>query len=144
MSKRELLFDEIEIGHTFSPLLYPISQELIRKYVDTVGDGDPLHRDASYAELRGYGGIVAPPTIAALYILKAYRTDSIPPPGGVHLRQRFKFHRPIRAGDILRVQARVVDKYVKKGRQFLVIESLSQNQDGEDVVWSESISFWAG
>ena len=144
MSKREFLVDEIEVGHTFSPLVYPISQELIRQYVDTVGDRDPLHRDACYAQLGGYGGIIAPPTIAALYVLKAYRTDSVPSPGGVHFRQRFKFYRPIRGGDVLRVQARLVDKYVNKGRKFLVIESLAQNQDGEDVVWSESTSFWAG
>jgi 3-hydroxybutyryl-CoA dehydratase len=143
MSKRELLFDEIEVGHRFSPLIYPVSEELIRKYVDTVGDGNPLHRDTSYAQQMGYGGIIAPPTIAALYVLKAYRTDSMPPEGGVHFRQRFKFYRPIRAGDILHVRAKVVDKYVKKDRKFLVIESLAQNQDGEEVVWSESTSFWA-
>ena len=142
MSKREFLLDEIEVGHTFSPLSYPISQQLIRKYVDTIGDDDPLHWDPSHAQQMGYEDTVAPPTIAALYVLKTYRTDSNPPPGGVHLRQRFKFYRPIHAGDILDVQARVVDKYVKKGRKFLVIESLARNQDGEDVVWSESISFW--
>lgn len=142
MNKREFLFDEIEVGHRFSPLTYPISEDLTRKYVDTVGDDDPLHRDPFYAQQMGYEGTVAPPTIAALYVLKAYRTDSAPPPGGVHLRQRFKFYRPIHAGDILHVQARVMDKYVKKGRKFLVIESLAQNQAGEDVVWSESTSFW--
>ena len=142
MSKGEFLFEEIEVGHTFSPLVYPISQELITRYVDTVENDDPLHRDFTYAERAGYRGIIAPPTIAALYVLKAYRTDSVPPTGGVHSRQRFKFYGPIQAGDVLHVQARVVDKYVKKGRRFLVIESLARNQRGKEVVWSESTSFW--
>ena len=144
MSQRELSLDEIEVGYTFSPLSYRISDGLIRKYVDAVEDDDPLHRDRSYAQQMGYEGTIAPPTIAALYVLKAYRTDGTPPGGGVHLGQRFRFYRPIYAGDILHVQAKVVDRYMKKGRTFLVIESLARNQDGEDVVWSESTSFWTG
>lgn len=143
MSREEFSLDEIEVGHEFSPLSYTVGQELVRKYVEVVGDEDLLHRDLSYAQGAGYGGIVAPPTIAALYVLKAYRTNSPPPPGGVHVRQKFKFYRPIIAGDTLHVQAKVTDKYVRQGRRFLVIESLAQNQTGEDVVRSESTSFWA-
>jgi 3-hydroxybutyryl-CoA dehydratase len=142
MSNKAFVVDEMEVGHTFSPLVFPVDEELIAKYVGTVGDRDPLHRDPSWARRAGYQGIVAPPTIAALYVLKAYRTDCSPPRGGVHLRQSFKFHRPIMAGDVLSVQARVADKYVKKGKQFLVIESTAQNERGEPVVWSESTSFW--
>lgn len=142
MTKNEFVVDEMEVGHTFSPLVFPIDEDLIAKYVGTVGDRDPLHRDPALARRAGYQGIVAPPTIAALYVLKAYRTDCLPPRGGVHLRQRFKFHRPIVAGDVLTVQARVADKYVKKGKQFLIIESTARNGRGEPVVWSESTSFW--
>jgi len=138
----EFAIDEMEVGHTFSPLVFPIHEELIAKYADTVGDRDPLHSNANWARRAGYRGIVAPPTIAALYVLKAYRTDCPPPRGGVHFRQRFKFHRPIVAGDVLTAQARVADKYVKKGKLFLVIESTALNQEGELVVWSESTSFW--
>jgi acyl dehydratase len=134
--------DKIEVGHTFAPLVFIVDQELIAKYVDTVEDRDPLHRDPSCAESTGYSGVVAPPTIAALYVLKAYRTDWVPPSGGVHLRQRFKFHRSIVAGDVLNIQARVVDNSVKKGKRFLVIESSAQNQDGALTVWSETTSFW--
>jgi 3-hydroxybutyryl-CoA dehydratase len=142
MSNKAFVVDEMEVGHTFSPLVFPVDEELIAMYVDTVDDRDPLHRDYSCAWRAGYQGVVAPPTISALYVLKAYRTDWPPPRGGVHLRQRFKFHRSIVAGDVLTVQARVTDKYVKKGKQFLVIESTAQNERGEPVVWSESTSFW--
>lgn len=142
MSNTGLTIDEIEVGHTFSPLVFPVDEELIAKYVDTVEDRDPVHRDPSCAGRSGYRGVVAPPTIAALYVLKAYRTDWAPPPGGVHLRQRFRFYRPIMGGDVLCVQASAVDKYVKNGKRFLVIESIAHNQDGAQVVWSETTSFW--
>jgi 3-hydroxybutyryl-CoA dehydratase len=142
MGEKEFVIDEMEVGHIFSPLVFPIDEELITKYADTAGDRDPVHRDPSCARSAGYRGIVAPPTIAALFVLKAYRTDSVPPPGGIHFRQRFKFHHPIVAGDVLSVQASVVDKYVNNGRRFLVIESTARNQDGVRVAWSESTSFW--
>jgi 3-hydroxybutyryl-CoA dehydratase len=142
VSELEFTLDELEVGHTFSPLFYPIDQGLIKDYVDTVGDQNPLHRDPSSAQAAGYRQIVAPPTIAALYVLKAYRTDAMPPPGGVQVRQRFKFYEPILAGDVLRVQAWVADKYVRRGRKYLVIDSVAQNQKGAEVVWSESTSFW--
>lgn len=142
MSKAQFTFDEVEIGHTFSPLSYPIDEVLIREYVDTVGDRNPIHRDLSHARATGYKTILAPPTIAALYVLKAYRTDAVPPPGGVHVRQRFKFYRPILAGDVLHVQAWVADKYSQRGRKYLVIQSMAHNQDGAEVVWSESTCFW--
>ena len=142
MSDVSLTVDDIEVGHIFSPLVFPVDERLIARYVDTVEDRDPLHRDPTHAGSCGYSGIVAPPTIAALYVLKAYRTDWTPPSGGVHLRQRFRFYRPIIGGDVLHVQARVVDKSAKKGKRFLVIESTAQNQDGAQVVWSETTSFW--
>lgn len=142
MSKTQFTFDEVEIGHTFSPLSYPIDEVLIREYVDTVGDQNLLHRDLVHARAAGHRAIVAPPTIAALSILKAYRTDAVPPPGGVHVRQRFKFYRPILAGDVLHVQAWVADKYLDRGRKYLVIQSMAHNQDAAEVVWSESTSFW--
>jgi 3-hydroxybutyryl-CoA dehydratase len=134
----------LAFGHTFSPLSYRIDEQLIQDYVDTVGNQNPLHRDLAHARAVGYRAIPAPPTIAALYVLKAYRTDGVPPPGGVHLRQRFKFYHPILAGDVLHVQAWVADKYLDRGRTYLVIQSMAHNQDGAEVVWSESTSFWAG
>lgn len=142
MTERQFTFDELSIGQTFSPLAYRVDEGLIRDYADVVGDENPLHRDLAHARDAGYRAIPAPPTIAALYVLKAYRTDAVPPPGGVHFRQRFKFYHPLLAGDVLHVRAWVADKYVKNERKYLVIESLARNQDGAEVVWSQSTSFW--
>jgi 3-hydroxybutyryl-CoA dehydratase len=142
MSQRQFTFDEFYIGQTFSPLSYALDERLIGDYVAVVGDDTPLHRDLVSARAAGYEAIPAPPAIAALYVLKAYRTDGVPPAGGVHFKQRFKFYRPLLAGDVLHVQAWVADKYVKQGRKYLVIESLARNQQGADAVWSQSTSFW--
>jgi hypothetical protein len=49
----------------------------------------------------------------------------------LHAEQQFDYFAPIRAGDSLRVDRRVVDIYEKKGgaMEFIVIESLVHNAD---------------
>jgi len=135
-------FKHIQVGRHFSPLIYPVSEGLIFKYTDAVDDLNFFHKDPVKASSGPFRGIIAPPTIASLFVLKAYRTDWIPPPGGIHLKQKFKFHGPLRPGDILTVQAKLTHKVEKKGNCYLTFASDSQNQKGEIVVWSESISVW--
>jgi acyl dehydratase len=94
------------------------------------------------ASLGPFGGIIGPPTLASLFVLKAYRTDWIPPPGGIQKEQKFKFFAPIRSEDVITVQAEVTQKLKKKGNWYLTFASHGQNQKGEIVVRSESTSVW--
>lgn len=138
----ETTFEHIQVGHRFSPLIYPVSEELIFKYADAVDDLNFFHRDPVKASSGPFGGIIAPPTIASLFVLKAYRTDWIPPPGGIHLKQKFGFYGTIHLDDTLSVQAELTQKVKKKGNWYLTFAIHSQNQKGEIVVWSESTSVW--
>lgn len=138
----ETPFKNIQVGHRFSPLVYPVSDELIFKYGEAVDDLNFFHRDSVKAVSGLFRGIIAPPTLASLYILKAYRTDWIPPPGGIHLKQKFRFFGPIYPDDVLSVQAELTQKVKKEGNWYLTFVSDSQNQKGEIVVWSGSTSVW--
>jgi len=138
----ETPFKHIQVGHRFSPLVYPVSEGLIFKYWEAVDDSNFFHRDSMKAVSGPFSGIIAPPTLASLFVLKAYRTDWIPPPGGIHLKQKFRFYGPIHPDDILSAQAELTQKVKKKGNWYLTFVSDSQNQKGEIVVWSESTSVW--
>jgi acyl dehydratase len=138
----ETAFEHIQPGHRFSPLIYSVSEGLILQYADAVDDLNFFHRDRIKASCGPFGGIIAPPTLASLFVLKAYRTDWSPPQGGVQKGQKFKFFAPIRPGDILTVQAEVTQKVKKDGNWYLTFVSHSKNQNGEIVVWSESTSVW--
>jgi 3-hydroxybutyryl-CoA dehydratase len=111
----ETPFKYIQVGHRFSPLVYPVSEELIFKYGEAVDDSNFFHRDSVKASFGPFGGIIAPPTLASLFVLKAYRTDWIPPPGGIQKGQKFKFFVPIRPEDVITVQAELTQKVKKKG-----------------------------
>jgi 3-hydroxybutyryl-CoA dehydratase len=142
LSLIETAFEHIQPGRRFSPLIYSVSEGSILKYADAVDDLNLFHRDRIEASSGPFGGIIAPPTLASLFVLKAYRTDWVPPRGGVQREQKFRFFAPIRPGDILTVQAEVTEKVKKNGSWSLTFASHSKNQKGEIVVWSESTSVW--
>jgi 3-hydroxybutyryl-CoA dehydratase len=133
---------QIQIGHRFSPLVYPVSEELIFKYAEAVDDLNSFYRDPVKASSGPFRGIIAPPAIASLFVLKAYRTDWIPPPGGIQKEQKFKFFAPVRPKDLVTVQAEFTQQVKTKGNWCLTFVSYAKNQNGEMVVWSESTSVW--
>jgi acyl dehydratase len=89
-----------------------------------------------------FRGIIAPPAIASLFVLKAYRTDWTPPPGGIQKEQKFKFYAPVRPKDVITVQAEFTQQVKTRGNWCLTFDSDAKNQNGEIVVWSESTSVW--
>ena len=52
----------------------------------------------------------------------------------LHGSQEFVWSRPVCAGDSITTRAEVKDIYEKDGRQFFVFESVSTNQEGDEVV----------
>gem|GEM_PF-335695 len=142
MNLSETPLEHIPAGRRFTPLIYSVSEGLILQYADAVDDSIFLHRDRAKALSGPFGGIIAPPTLASLFVLKAYRTDWSPPQGGVQKEQKFRFFAPIRPGDILTVEAEVTQKVKKDGSWSLTFASHSKNQKGEIVVLSESTSVW--
>jgi 3-hydroxybutyryl-CoA dehydratase len=138
----ETSFKHIQVGYRFPPLVYPVSEELIFKYGEAVDDLNFSHRDSVKTLSELFRGMIAPPTLASLFVLKAYRTDWIPPSGGIQIEQKFRFYGPIHPNDILSVQAELKQKVKKNGNWYLTFVSDSQNQKGEIVVWSKSTSVW--
>lgn len=143
MSPKELLFDDIYVGQEFPGLEYHLNRETIQKYGEAVEDLDPIYTDQEAAVASEFGGPVAHPTTASIYILKAYKVGVTSPPGGVHAKQKFEFISPTRPGETLQIKAKVVDKYIKRERRYVVIESLAVNQDGEPKVKSLMTVIWA-
>jgi acyl dehydratase len=52
----------------------------------------------------------------------------------VHGGQEFVWGEPVCAGDVISTRARVAEIYEKDGKGFYVFESVSTNQDGDEVV----------
>jgi acyl dehydratase len=144
------------IGSTTAavPLPDPIGSSDVRRFVDVVGETNPIYRDEAYARRHGYKGCVVPP----LFVVILFRSIGDPagkgarfgidwpgftlPPPYTNTRnagQEYTFLRPVYVGDRLTVQIRLTDMYVRRGRAgfpvlYVVSEYEIRNQDGELVV----------
>ena len=133
-----LLFDELEIGLTFpdKPVEYKVAAPTVDKYLAATGD------TAAEFEKSADGTQLAPLSLAAVYMIGAMK--ALPsPPGGVHAKQKFVFHQPARVGDKLFTTCSIHKKYVKKERNYVVMETVTKNQDGELVTTGEITRIWA-
>ncbi|GAB2710192.1 acyl dehydratase [Microbacterium marinum] len=95
-------------GRAFPPTVpYLVGREKVREFARAVFATDPQHDDVAAAQALGYPDVVAPPTFAmviqdlTLQQLLAEPDSGIVLERVVHAEQRFRYTRPIVAGDEL-------------------------------------------
>ena len=105
-----------------------------------MGEDNPVHHDREAARAAGFRDVVAPPMFAVVYSARALGPAVLDPELGINLMlmvhggQEFVWGEPVCAGDSVTTEGRVRDIYEKDGKQFFVFESVSRNQDGQEVV----------
>ena len=128
------------VGHVFAPVTYAVGREKIREYAQAVGETNPLHSDLEAARAAGHADLVAPPMFAVVYSWEALGAAALDPEVGmnfamlVHGGQEFVWGEPVCSGDTISTEINVKDIYERGGMGFYVFESVSRNQDGQEVV----------
>jgi len=81
----------------------------IRRFVEALGDTNPLYVDPEYARQTRWGGVIAPPTflctISAPLDMPDLGYGRINLNGGTS----YEWYRPVRPGDVITAQASVVE-----------------------------------
>jgi acyl dehydratase len=127
-------------GKEYPPFTYEVGLEKIREYANAIGETEPVHHDRDAARDAGFRDVVAPPMFAVVYSTGAVAPGVLDPEVGINLgrmlhgSQEFVWGEPVCAGDVIETRAQLVDLYEKDGREFYVFESVSRNQDGQEVV----------
>ncbi|MDX1735567.1 MAG: MaoC family dehydratase N-terminal domain-containing protein [Halioglobus sp.] len=102
------------------------SEYLIRHWVETVEDGNPLYNDRDYARSRGFSDIIAQPGMNICTLVMPYRwpmkafhktrqllhfelKDLLEQPVGILANYEMYFHRPVEIGDRLSTTGRLVE-----------------------------------
>jgi acyl dehydratase len=128
------------VGKEYPETTYEVGLEKIREYANAVGQAEPVHHDREAARQAGFRDVVAPPMFAVVYSAPALGPAILDPDVGinfaamVHGGQEFVWGEPVCAGDEITTRARVQEIYEKDGKGFYVFESVSTNQDGDEVV----------
>ena len=96
------------VGRDFAPTPpYLVGREKVREFARAVFATDPQHTDPAAAAALGYADVVAPPTFAMVVQDQALQQLIAEPDAGIvlertiHAEQRFRYSRPIVAGDEL-------------------------------------------
>jgi 3-hydroxybutyryl-CoA dehydratase len=55
-------------------------------------------------------------------------------PGGLHAKMEFEFVEPIRVGVRARSRGRVIDKYERRGKPYMVTEFTTEDENGRVLV----------
>jgi acyl dehydratase len=138
------------IGRTSPVVSLPeaISASDVRRYLQAVGDDNPLWRDDELARSLGYRGRRVPPLLVVELrwrtgdrspenLLESNWSGLVYPEGFTNFRnggQEIEWFAPVYVGDMLTFQSRLVDIFVRSGRAGPIIftrtEGDIRNQDG--------------
>jgi acyl dehydratase len=128
------------IGKRFPPFEYEVGKEKIAEYARAVGEDNPVYFDREEAKQAGFRDVPAPPMFAVVYSAGAVAPGMLDPDVGINLAmmvhgaQEFVWAEPVCSGDVITTEASVKDISEKRGLGFYVFESVSRNQDGQEVV----------
>ncbi len=124
--------NKAEVGEKLGPIEYTLTPKEIEDYAHMVEDYNPwfLHNSP-------FGGPIAHPTVGAIDYAKLISTRySLY--GVVHTKAAHEFLSPLRPGKSYKVSGKIVDRYSKKGHEYLVLESVTTDEDGVEVVRSRN------
>jgi acyl dehydratase len=124
-------------GPLGQPDSMPIDLVSIRRMALAIEAFDPIHFEEEAAKARGYRGVVAPWSILWLVFFNCRDAPLAFSFGKatLHGEDRYAFHEPIIAGDIITVSARITETSVKQGRSgpmgVIVTRREFRNQHGQ-------------
>jgi len=126
------VWDVIVPGEPRKTIPYTLTREAIELYCAAVGETHPLYFDETYAKATRYGGLIAPPSIHILLMFSCTPADDwMRSPGTVNAGQSWSYNIPARPGDVIRLEARALDKFIKRERLFVVHDNVFFNQHGK-------------
>ncbi len=128
-------FADIVVGEELEPVIVEVTPEMIKSYGEILDDNNPY-----YAENRDFQGPIGHPSLASILAYQPFNTVFPPEPGGIHTKQEFEFHAPIRPGVKAKVIGKVVDKYENRGRKYIIFETRIEDEEGKLLVLGKSHS----
>ena len=117
--------DEVYVGKDLGGQEVEISDELVENYSLGTGDRHPFYKDGPDG-----GAPVAPALILVneVYAHPGWYLSNVF--GNLHAKQEWAILAPVRAGDRVRARCTVIDRYIKRDREYIVNESLVFDGEG--------------
>jgi acyl dehydratase len=114
---------DIIVGTQLTPVTVELKAEMVGAYAETVQDATPWYQQA-------FDTPVAPPAFISILAGKPLDATYEPVPGGIHAIQEFELLHPFVIGSKVTASGSVMDKFDKRGRTYVVVETLYHDQEG--------------
>lgn len=128
-------FEDVTVGDTHRFGRYEVTREEIIEYARQF-DPQPFHLDEEAAQASPFGGLIASGWHTGAMLIRMLNDHSIPRAAttGALGFDDLKWVKPVRPGDILSVETRVLEKAESRSRPeigVVKVESRVSSQDGE-------------
>ena len=125
---KPLTYEALTVGEEFVSDDHLVTPEDVETYAFAVDDHHPWFFGPS-----PFGGPVAHPTLLGNQALHLRHSKYIVH-AGLHAKMEFHFLEPIRPGMRVRSRGKVIDKYERRGKQYMVTEFVTEDQAGTPLV----------
>ena len=142
LARGTICIEDIEMGMT-RHLRKVVTDKDIEMFAEVSTDRNPVHLDEDYAQETIFEGRIAHGMLTA-GLISAVIGEQLPGHGTVYMGQTLKFLAPVRPGDLVYAEVKVVDIDLSKRRVRLNCHCLVDNKPvltGEAVVLAPSRKF---
>ncbi|MBI3250087.1 MAG: MaoC family dehydratase N-terminal domain-containing protein [Deltaproteobacteria bacterium] len=117
--------DHVYVGMDGGTREYLISPQMVQTYANAVCEHHPWYTGPS-----AFGGPVAPALIrhSEMYVDRRWYLPNLH--GNLHAKQEWNLYAPILVGEKITAHSVVMDRYIKRGRDYVVDEVLLIGSDG--------------
>ncbi len=126
MSK-DIPFDQLKIGDKFGPRPFDTSERAVERFCNEMGDQNPL-----WLKKSPWGGPVIPPLLSATLIGLGMIGSKYDAHATVPVKLIQKNIKPAFVGAKINQSGILIEKYVKKGLEYAVIESVLADENGNE------------
>ena len=120
--------NEEQVGSQIGSLQFRVTRESIKDYLASLDSSEPWYlNDSPFGE----------PIVPACYLCDDYLRlffHGNYNERGLHAKAEYEFKGPIRYGELLTTRGVVVDKYVKRDRKYVVMEVITTDESGREVL----------
>lgn len=122
---KTISYEGVTVGEEFMSDDFLIKPEDVETFAFAVDDHDPWY----FAdEPTPFGGNITHPVLLGNQAL-FMRHGKYIVPAGLHAKMQYEFVEPIRVGMCVRTHGKLIDKYEKRGRHYMVTEFATRDEE---------------
>jgi acyl dehydratase len=127
----DIPFDSVVLHEPLGPVEVSVSANAVRRYCEDWDDPNEI-----YLESSPFGFPVVPPMFLAGLTGFQLLGSRYNARATVGARSEHRSIQPARVGSRLITAGSIVEKYLRRGLEYVVVESRTRDQDGRDIRWS--------